>query len=323
MVDKKQLFYGVTQDFLDEQERRQRLRVQEEKRLEQLRAQKAEIEAKAEEKKRKDDERKVAYFNYINFRPTDERREKRSLKDILIGSGVFLGMWAIVSLFGNGVDDERLFNSYEKSKRSTELPTRQRLRDAFWPISNGWYVERTGDYVMGGQVIEGDYIYRYSKDAKGKFLPRGVWWVNMAFLLTGICIVIGQMNKNRKENKAVRERNKAGKAYNNIAMECVDMMMDLKELGRKLNLNDMDIEAIVEKVPDIISKMAESERIYFDMLMNGEIDVQNNKSFYDMAVAIMEGHLKKHPEEFAQILQKFDERTIPQSLMNKYGNGRS
>ena len=68
MADKKQLFYGVTQDFLEEQERRERLRVQEEKRLEQLRSQEAEIRAKAEEQKRKNDERKRAYFNYINFK---------------------------------------------------------------------------------------------------------------------------------------------------------------------------------------------------------------------------------------------------------------
>ena len=167
MADKKQLFYGVTQDFLEEQERRERLRVQEEKRLEQLRSQEAEIRAKAEEQKRKNDERKRAYFNYINFRPTDEKRERNSLKDVIVGVGVFIGVWTAINLFGLGVPEKRYGDYVEDGDEKVTF--KQRVRDAFWPISNGWIVDRESDYVVGGQVIEGEHFYRYSKEEKGKF----------------------------------------------------------------------------------------------------------------------------------------------------------
>jgi len=313
MLGDKKLFPGVTGEELAEQERVEHQRMLAEAEAVRRANEQARIQA---EQKRKDDERKVAYGTYIDYKWEHQRREHRSLKDIIQGLGMFMGIWLVANLFGAGAEEERDPFGRDESKLTTE----QRLRDAFWPISNGWYVKHTDSYVMGGQVIEGEHIYTYDENAKGQFRPRGVWWVNMAFLLTGICIVIGELNKARKENKKIQSDNKSARMYNEIAKQAVDTMLELKEFGHKLNLNERDIETIVEKVPDVISRMSEAERIYFDMLMNGEIDIASNKSFCDMAVAVMEGHLKTHPEDFEQILQKFEPKSIPQSLMNKYGN---
>lgn len=315
MEDKKRFFYGVTEDDIAEQERQQEA----ERRRH---AQEDAVREAEEAQKRRNEERKAAYRKYIDYQPRYrilEKLSKEKRKDILTKVALFFMCWGVASSFGLFAQPERDDNMRGYTNRKLTLG--QRLRDAFWPISNGWGVEtRMGLYADGADA---DDIYTYNEDNKGKFMPRGVWWINMAFLLTGICIVIGKNYKNLQEIKEKIADNRYGRRYNKVAEEAVDMMMDLKDLAQELNLNDRDIETIVEMVPGIISKMAESERVYFDKLMSGEIDIQDNKALYGMAVAIMEGHLRKHPEDFEQILAKIDQRTIPQGLMNKYGKGRS
>ena len=44
-----------------------------------------------------------------------------------------------------------------------------------------------------------------------------------------------------------------------------------------------------------------------------------NKTFRDMAVAIMEGWLQRHPKDMELVLATFDRDSIPQELMQKYG----
>ena len=61
----------------------------------------------------------------------------------------------------------------------------------------------------------------------------------------------------------------------------------------------------------MIESMSADKRVYFDMLMSGKIDIKNNKTFMDMAIAIMSGHLQSHPEDAKLILDTFEEKSLP------------
>ncbi|MBR2511378.1 MAG: hypothetical protein IKB59_04380, partial [Alphaproteobacteria bacterium] len=58
---------------------------------------------------------------------------------------------------------------------------------------------------------------------------------------------------------------------------------------------------------NIIAKMSKENHVYFDMIINGKIDINKDKTFVDMAVAILDGYLRAHPEEEAGILSVFAE----------------
>ena len=301
MTDKR-LFFGVSQSQIDEAEKTAREAEKAAREVEKAARDAEEIET--ERKKREQ-----VYAKYIGFRPENIKREKISLKDVAFRLGTFFGIWAFVAAWG-------IFANENAGKESREdkthnLKVSQRLRDAFWPVSNGWYVENIGD------EYDPEALYRYDASKKGKFLPRGVWYVNMAFVLIGAILIARKANKVRKENKTIREENAANKYYNETGRKAVDMMLALKEFGEKYEFSEADVKKIMDVIPSVISKMSKDERVYFDMLMDDKIDIKNDKTFMDMAVAIMAGHLESHPEAAQLILDTFEEKSLPNSLLSK------
>lgn len=95
------------------------------------------------------------------------------------------------------------------------------------------------------------------------------------------------------------------------------MMLELKEFGRKYKLNSRQVKHLLHTVDFVIKGMSQDNRIYFDMLMNGDINIKNNKVFMDMAVAVMTGHLESHPEDAQLILDTFEEKSLPDVLLYK------
>jgi len=106
------------------------------------------------------------------------------------------------------------------------------------------------------------------------------------------------------------------KRYKNYH-DAAKMMLDLKELGGQFNLNTHQIKRLVDLVPDVISHMSSEERVYFDLLMEGKINIKENKTFFNMAVAVMKGHLESHPEDAKRVLEVFEEASMPTNLLLK------
>lgn len=171
----------------------------------------------------------------------------------------------------------------------------QIVRDMWNPVSNGNYFT----YKLE---------WKYDADKCGKFAPNGLWYVNISMLLIIACSCVRSLVipgvKNRKSMKHQKR--------------VIDAMNELKLLGCTYKLNDKSFEHVIKVCPEIIANMAADERVYFDMLMDGDIDVVNNKQYRDMAVHIMAGHLREHPTDLQKIMNAINNKTLPAELLSDF-----
>lgn len=138
----------------------------------------------------------------------------------------------------------------------------------------------------------------------GKFAPTATWYRQLAFLIVSLCVAVGT---SRADSKYYRE--------DKARVNAVDMMLGLKEFGRKYKLNSRQVKHLLHTADFVIKGMSQDNRIYFDMLMSGDINIKNNEAFMDMAVAVMTGHLESHPEDAQLILDTFEEKSLPDVLL--------
>lgn len=118
-------------------------------------------------------------------------------------------------------------------------------------------------------------IKKYRKvglDAMGCFIA--------GFILWG-CAIIGATKRQNLEEKTVQ------------------LMLKLRIDYPHIVVNEQDLRKALKYVPYIISKMSAADRVYFDVLMNGAIKMDDNKTFHDMAMAIISGYLEKNPKDLA------------------------
>ena len=70
---------------------------------------------------------------------------------------------------------------------------------------------------------------------------------------------------------------------------------------------------------ELVTKMSELDRDYLDSLVSGRM----NGVSYNIASAIIAGHLKSHPEDYVRLVSVIDEATLPQDIVKKYGRGKT
>ena len=168
---------------------------------------------------------------------------------------------------------------------------------------NGFIDEFAGKEDVGGHEWVKSVV---NPVVDGKFAPTGTWYRQLAFLLVSLIVTFKTVEvdgRSYREDKAV--------------VDSVDMMLNIKKFGAEYNLNTHQVKRLLKKMPYVIQKMSAEERVYFDMLMKDEINIQNKKAFQAMAVAIMAGHLENHPEDAQSILDVFNEESIPTDLLTK------
>jgi hypothetical protein len=96
----------------------------------------------------------------------------------------------------------------------------------------------------------------------------------------------------------------------NLERDAVALMLKLKEEFPNDKLNEKAVAKALKHVPYIISKMSASERVYFDKLNEGKIQITDDKLFRDTAITIIAGYLQTHPEDLCnlnEILRKHDD----------------
>jgi len=86
----------------------------------------------------------------------------------------------------------------------------------------------------------------------------------------------------------------------------------LKEYG--VNVEHM-IYSFKDYAAKLVSKMSEMDRGYLENLLKGGLENVN----WDVANAIVAGHLKAHPEDYNEIIKIIDESTMEPKLVKKYG----
>lgn len=182
---------------------------------------------------------------------------------------------------------------------------------AFW-LCLSFYVNGFIDAFQGKDAGSQKWVKSVVNPfVDGKFQPTATWYRQLAFLVVSVCVALG-----------VTRAYGYGRDYfaDKKIVDAGDMMSELKEMelfGKKYNLNTHQVKRLVRVVPYVIQRMSGQERIYFDMLMEGKINIKDNKTFMDMAVAIMMGHLDSHPESAKLILDTFDERSLPDNLLSR------
>ncbi len=140
----------------------------------------------------------------------------------------------------------------------------------------------------------------------GKFKPTTTWYRQIAALIITIIVAMAEWQGNNEKYRKAKK-----------TIQAVDMMSGLKESGEKYNLNTYQVKRLVRLVPDVINSMSAKDRTYFDMLMNGQINIKNNKTAFAFAENVMMGHLLSHHEDAVRIWESFDEKTIPYALAQR------
>jgi len=119
-------------------------------------------------------------------------------------------------------------------------------------------------------------------DAMGGFIAGFIFWG---------CAIIGAYKQKSLEEKAVQ------------------LMLKLRLDYPHIVVNEQDLRRALKYVPYIILKMSAEDRVYFDILMNGRIRMDDNSTFHNMAMAIISGYLEKHPKDLAflgNILRQYE-----------------
>lgn len=189
------------------------------------------------------------------------------------------------------------------------------LGSAIWA-----YAAHTRDYDPEYDRIEGPYSGPYMdqrtytqamKDAywpmvNGEFSPELEWYVTVSLMAVFALITVAAAASLASEHR---------KAYNNYAHHQIDIMLEIEKLAEEHNLDATAAKKMLNVAPEIVKHMSGDSRVYFDMIMDGRISIEDRR-FIDMATAVMVGHLQSHPEDMERIMTVFDERSIPQEILN-------
>ncbi|MCR4917630.1 MAG: hypothetical protein K5912_01655 [Alphaproteobacteria bacterium] len=141
---------------------------------------------------------------------------------------------------------------------------------------------------------------------KGDVNPVGV--TTLSGLALALVAVLVMISLKKKRNAKVFETNKA--LYNTVKM-----MFDLKENDGWLDLTEEQLEYLLSQASVIVDHMSSKERVYFDLLMEGKINIKENKTFLEMATVIMCAHLRNNPQDARLVLETFDEYSLPEPLL--------
>ena len=283
MADKK-LFPGVTEQDVQKQEqaKREAEEVAKAKRIALEKAKRAaEEKAAADAAEAKVIEEKLeAYKKYLKI--SDKIPSMSDIKQFCI-----VNAFAAASLFMLGnvswlfVQSDPFQDGGSVESNPHYKPYKAALHDAYIPTNKyygyGW------DNADGAINEEPD------------FAPSVAWMINV-FLSVCVLVVSSSL------------------LFCSDGTRTVDMMLELEKFGKEYNLDTEKVRRLVNVCKDVIKRMSKDKRVYFDMLMSGDISVKDNATFQSMAVSVMSGHLQSHPEDLQMVLDVFDERSIPSEI---------
>lgn len=155
----------------------------------------------------------------------------------------------------------------------------------------------------GMGLYKDEYLINAWEPTKFDNVMFGISLGCLGLLMLSVCTLVG-LNKTKKK----AEQSKDG---------LIELMLYIKENNPEISIDEKQLEKLLKRVPDVVSRMSEAERVYFDILMKGNLKIASDRTFRNMAIAIMEGHLASHPEDLRLILDVFDRDSIPQQFIDK------
>ena len=100
--------------------------------------------------------------------------------------------------------------------------------------------------------------------------------------------------------------------HEQAAADAANFMLDWAEKGSSYAINPKMLKNIMSDrfARDVISGMSEAESIWFELLLEGNVEIAKTPEFKNMAIAVMRGYLEHHPEAILQILEQYDRDTV-------------
>jgi len=112
---------------------------------------------------------------------------------------------------------------------------------------------------------------------------------------------------------------KRGGEHEQAAADAANFMLDWAEMGADYAINPEMLKNIMSDrfARDVIAGMSEGEALWFEMLLEGNVEVADSPAFKNMAITVMQNYLTAHPEAIVKLLEKYDRDTVTE-LMPAY-----
>lgn len=182
--------------------------------------------------------------------------------------------------------------------QDNRTPYKQGIQTAYWPIKTN------------------------PNTQKNTFNPTIAW-------ITNLIIALYTARKNFTTVTDARE--KASTANNR--QKAVNTMAQIKLYNAQtptdcFYIYHWQMENLMATAQDIVAKMSQDDRVYFDMLLSDKIHArldsdQECSNLQQFASIVMMAHLDNHPEDAAKILNTFNNMTIPSQVMAHINKQRS
>lgn len=192
------------------------------------------------------------------------------------------------------------------------------------------YISSSADtYEDEYERIPGDYEYGYNSDGELEIYNYAGGWNKTTYKVENepskfskitLQVSVGMLAMVLLQVLAIYGLNRKARKIEGMQKSGIRAMLDIAKQNPDIKIDERALATLLEIAPAVVSRMSEAEAVYFEMLMDGHLEIIENKTFYDMAVAIMEGWLRKHPKDMERVLTVFEQDSIPQGLIQKYGS---
>lgn len=218
----------------------------------------------------------------------NEKKVSVNKKDIFLSVGIFIILNMSFGEFYRLCCGDIKFGNYRDPQNYKDVSLGDAIRETYDPYFHAarhlmYFDWDTASYKGGTKSYRSDEI-------NSRFKTHACVLGIEAFILA--CLLIGYRKRHKDKNGILKIEK------HNLDQKFVTMMMKF--------------------VPDIVKNMSKESSVYFEMLMDGTLDYEQNPVIFEIAKSILDSHLQSHPEDMKRVLSVFDEKSLPQDILAKY-----
>ena len=244
----------------------------------------------------------------------DEMRKKLSTmwRAVKIMGATSLLLSVYFATLGIPISELKERKAYEKlTEEEKQIKREQNERQRYGGKTFDELTEQEKEYYLeyylqkerqeDKEVMEYGYTKESEKEFNDYMLKHLIpTWVPIIFMLF---LYLGHKKRAREHEQTVAD--------------AANFMLDWAEMGANYAINPEMLKNIMSDrfARDIIAYMAPTEAVWFEMLLDGNVELAETPEFKNMAIAVMQNYLARHPEAIVQVLQKYSRDAIPKELM--------
>ncbi|MBR6364415.1 MAG: hypothetical protein IKS08_05030 [Alphaproteobacteria bacterium] len=244
----------------------------------------------------------------------DEMRRKLSTmwRAVKIMGATSLLLSVYFATLGIPISELKERKAYEKlTEEEKQIKREQNERQRYGGKTFDELTEQEKDYYLeyylqkerqeNEEVMEYGFTKESEKEFNDYMLKHLIpVWAPIIFMLF---LYLGHKKRAREHEQAVAD--------------AANFMLDWAEMGANYAINPEMLKNIMSDrfARDIIAYMAPTEAVWFEMLLDGNVEIADNPDFKNMAITILARYLDHHPEAFDVIMKKFARDAIPKELM--------